>query len=157
MRRPLLTMIGIGVAIGSRVPLHHAAAAPVAAHATADGPAVDTVLERRDSGHFSTIAEVNGESLHFIVDTGADTVALTQGDARTAHVAFDPGQFAVVARGASGDVYGQKVQLDSVSLDGKRVADIGGLVLRDSDVSLLGQNYLRHLSVQIDGDTMRLR
>ena len=36
------------------------------------------------SGHFYTYAKVNGELVRFVVDTGADVVALTGEDARAA-------------------------------------------------------------------------
>ena len=159
MKVALLLTVVVGVVLGCVVPIARPAAtvaAPAAAPARADGP-VETVLERRGGGHFLAVAEVNGEPIRFVVDTGADTVALTQEDARRAHVAFDPAQFQVVGRGASGEVRGQEVQLDSVALDGKRVSGIRALVLDGSDISLLGQNYLRHVSVEINGDTMRLR
>ena len=158
MGRALLTMILLGVAIGSALPVARPrAAAPPPIVANVDRP-VATVLERRESGHFLTVADVNGEPVPFVVDTGADVVALTTDDARRAHVVFDPAEFTVVAHGASGDVRGQQVRLQAVSVDGKRVSDITGVVLADSPVSLLGQTYLRHLdSVEIRGDTMTLR
>ncbi len=158
MRLALLTMILLGVAIDSVLPTAHPHVEP-APHLVADvDRAVDTVIERRESGHFLTVAEVNGEPIRFVVDTGADVVALTVGDARRAHVAFDPARFEVIGHGASGDVRGQEVRLRDVVLDGKRASDIGGVVLESSPVSLLGQTYLRHLaSVEINGDRMTLR
>ncbi len=125
--------------------------------ATTDQP-VQTVLERRDSGHFLTVADVNDEPVRFVVDTGADMVALTVDDARRAHVAFDPGQFTEVAQGAGGPVRGQDVRIASLVLDGKRATDVRGVVLEGGGVSLLGQTYLRKIgSVHIEGDRMTLR
>lgn len=158
MRQALLAVIGVGVAIGCVLPNGRSAAPTRAATSPApDDRPIETVLERRAGGHFLAVADVNGEPIRFVVDTGADTVALTEEDARRAHVAFDPARFEVVAHGASGDVRGEEVQLNSVVLDGKRVAGLRGLVLEGSQLSLLGQNYLRHMDVEIRGDTMRLR
>lgn len=160
MRLALLTVILLGVAIGSVLPTARPDAAPAPAQrAIADvDTAVDIVIERRDSGQFLTVADVNGEPIRFVVDTGADVVALTVEDAQRAHVAFDPARFGVIGHGASGNVRGQEVRLRDVVLDGKRASDIGGVVLESSPVSLLGQTYLRHLaSVEIKGDTMTLR
>jgi aspartyl protease family protein len=118
----------------------------------------ETVIDRGDNGHFTTVAEVNGEPIRFVVDTGATTVALTQDDARRAGVAFDTSQFAVIGKGASGDVRGQEVTLRDVELEGKRVDDVRAVVLDGLGVSLLGQNYLRHLdTVSISGDRMTLK
>jgi aspartyl protease family protein len=156
----MLSVILIGVLVGFALPNGKTRAVTPAPPALAEGVEVarETVIERRPNGHFSTVAEVNGEPIHFVVDTGADTVALTLEDARQAHVTFDPAEFEIVASGASGPVRGQEVMLKKVSLDGKKVEDIRAVVLEGLDVSLLGQNYLRHLdTVSISGDRMTLR
>ena len=151
----VVTGIGIGVAIPVARPQAVAPAVPVVE--AADGP-LETVLDRSGGGHFYTAADVNDEPIRFLVDTGASMVALTIEDARRAHVAFDPAQFTVIGKGASGDVRGQAVRIASVVLDGKRATDISGVVLESSEVSLLGQSYLRHVdTVEIKGDRMRLR
>ena len=80
-----------------------------------------------------------------MVDTGATGVALTEGDARRLGIALDPANYQVVGSGASGAVYGQFVTLDSVSLDGKRVEQVSGAVLKGSEVSLLGQSFLSRM------------
>ncbi len=163
MKYALLAVTVGGIAIGLMLP--GAKRAPVAATpaaaaqpvAAADQPR-PTVLDREDNGHFFTVADVNGEPIRFVVDTGATTVALTKDDARRAGVKFDEGQFGVVGTGASGDVRGQVVELDDVVLDGKRVSGIHALVLEGLTISLLGQNYLSHLdSVSISGDKMTLK
>ncbi|HVF94962.1 MAG TPA: TIGR02281 family clan AA aspartic protease [Sphingomonas sp.] len=151
----VVTGIGIGVAIPVARPQVVATAGTVV---EAPGRPVETVLDRSGGGHFYTAADVNDEPIRFLVDTGASTVALTIEDARRAHVAFDPAQFTVIGKGASGDVRGQAVRIASVVLDGKRATDISGVVLESSNISLLGQSYLRHVdTVEIKGDRMRLR
>lgn len=160
MKFAFLAVTMMGIMLGLLLPGGKPKAAPppvLAAVATADRPR-ETVLEREENGHFFTVANVNGEPIKFVVDTGATTVALTQDDARRAGVKFDPGQFDVVGSGASGAVRGQEVLLDDVELDGKSVSGIHALVLDGLTVSLLGQNYLRHLdSVSISGDKMTLK
>lgn len=146
----------VGVVIGSLMPTPRPTAT-VVAPVKADVPR-ETVLAREDSGHFLTVAEVNDEPVRFLVDTGADVVALTVEDAKRAHVFFDTAKFEDVGRGASGTVRGQRVQIADLDLDGKRVRDVEAVVLEGSEVSLLGQTYLRKLdSVHIEGDRMRLR
>jgi aspartyl protease family protein len=159
MRWALLLVIAAGVAIGTLMPVKRPPA-PVIAAAEAEpaDPPRETVIAPNSNGHFVTYAKVDGEPIQFVIDTGADMVALTMEDARKAKVSFDPGAFEVVARGASGNVFGQRVMIDELSLDGKVVRDVHGAVIRDLDISLLGQSYLRHLkSVQMSGDEMRLR
>ncbi len=159
MKFAFLAVTMMGIALGLMLPGGKPKAAPPAALVAAVGDQPrDTVLEREDNGHFFTVADVNGEPIKFVVDTGATTVALTQDDARRAGVQFDPGQFEVVGSGASGAVRGQEVLLKDVELDGKKVSDIHALVLDGLTISLLGQNYLRHLdSVSISGDRMTLK
>ena len=159
MKYAILAFAAGGIAIGLALPgPKPAPAAPAMAAVvkSADQPR-DTVLEREDNGHFFTVADVNGEPIKFVVDTGATTVALTQDDARRAGVKFDPGQFEVVGSGASGAVRGQEVLLDDVVLDGKRVSGIHALVLEGLGISLLGQNYLSHVDISIVGDKMILK
>jgi aspartyl protease family protein len=154
-----VTGIAIGLAIPTAKPKVAAtpAAQPAAAVPAKDVP-VETVLDRMPSGHFLAVADVNDEPIRFVVDTGADTVALTIEDAKRAHVVFDPAQFQVVGRGASGDVRGQEVRIADIVLDGKRATDVRAVVLEGSDMSLLGHTYLRHLrNVQISNDKMTLR
>jgi len=158
MRGAILLMIPIGGAIGYLMPISRQTASAVAATEQTSEKPRETKLTRWSSGHFYTDAYVNKKTIHFVVDTGATDVALTEADARMAGIKFDPSQFHVVGTGASGAVMGQEVNLDEVDLDGKRARDLKGVVLQGLEVSLLGQNYLRQLhGVQIDGDTMTLR
>ncbi|THD35554.1 MAG: TIGR02281 family clan AA aspartic protease [Sphingomonas sp.] len=157
MKFAFLAMTMLGIALGLLLPGGKPKAAPVAlAVAAADQPR-ETVLERDDNGHFFTVADVNGEPIKFLVDTGATTVALTEDDARRAGVAFDRASYEDVARGAGNVLRGQRVQLKDVVLDGKRVGDVRAAVVEGLDVSLLGQNYLSHVDLSISGDKMTLK
>jgi aspartyl protease family protein len=160
MKIVFAVVIVVGIAIGLAIPVAKSptpTAAALAAAPAEDVP-VDTVLDRSAGGHFLAVADVNGEPIRFVVDTGADMVALTEEDATRAHVAFDPAQFEVVGKGAAGPVRGQEVRIGKIVLDGKRATDVYGVVLEGAEVSLLGHSYLRHISdVQIKGDKMTLR
>lgn len=164
MKLALGSVIIVGIGIGLALPAAKRPPAPAAAAvATAtDGTAprdvpTPTRIERSNSGHFLAVAEVNKEPIRFLVDTGADTVALTMEDARRAHVDFDPERFEIVGKGAAGYVRGQEVRIADIVLDGKRVSDVRAVVLQDSEMSLLGQTYLRHIdTVKISDDTMTL-
>ncbi|MDP5277629.1 TIGR02281 family clan AA aspartic protease [Sphingomonas sp. DG1-23] len=159
MRWAFLSVIAIGLVIGLMAPVKRPSV-PVPAAAAAEPADIpeETVIRPDGRGHFFAFAQVDGETVRFVVDTGADMVALTLDDARRAGIKFDPEKFDVVARGASGDVYGERVVIDDIVLDGKRVRDVHAAVVEDLDVSLLGQTYLRKLrSVHLTGDEMRLR
>ncbi|MBV9932376.1 MAG: TIGR02281 family clan AA aspartic protease [Alphaproteobacteria bacterium] len=167
MLKPLLVVMGIGAGIGLLWPTGHAsapgpaparavAAAPVAPGEIRSGSGQQTLLKRASGGHFYTDVEVNGQLVHVVVDTGATDVALTVDDARRIGIPFSEAEFQVVGEGASGPVRGKVVTLDRVSLEGKDVQGVRAVVLEGLPISLLGQGYLSHVSVEMSGDYMRL-
>jgi len=159
MGRLFLFIVGLGLAIGAFMPSGHSHGSGHPHRvSTPSEPAKETLLERSDSGHFYTYAKVNGELVHFIVDTGADVVALTTDDAERLGIPVNPSQFYVIGEGASGPVRGMPVTIDSIEVDGKLVNDVDGVVLADSSMSLLGQSYLSRMGeVQMRGEYMVLR
>ena len=159
MDKLLLYIVVIGIAIGVAMPSSKPSSHDSPHRVTNPSePPKETQLERTESGHFYTYATVNGQLVKFVVDTGADVVALTPEDAERAGVKFNPAQFEVVAEGAGGPVRGQDVRIDSIEVDGKLVNDVRGVVLENSRKSLLGQSYLSRMGeVQMRGDTMVLR
>jgi aspartyl protease family protein len=157
MQKALFLVIAAGVGLGLMWPTGPSSA-PTAPDAATAGHPKETLLRRRDNGHFYVDAEVNGELVNFVVDTGASGVALTVRDARRLGIAFSPGEFTVIGSGASGPVRGKAVTLDKVSLDGKEVRAVGGVIAEGLDQSLLGQSYLSRISsVEMSGDYMRLQ
>lgn len=118
----------------------------------------ETVVPRAFNGHFYTDADINGQPVHMVVDTGATGVALTIGDAQRLGIPFDPANFQVIGGGASGAVRGAIVTLGDVAVGGKHASNVDAAVIEGLEISLLGQSYLRHLdNVEISGDTMHLR
>ena len=116
------------------------------------------VLKREPDGHFYADALVNNMSVRFMVDTGATGIALTRDDARRAGLAVSAGMFDVVAEGASGDVKGEWVTLESVRLGQEEAMNVPAVILDGGQQSLLGQSFLQQFSsVEIKGDRMLLR
>jgi aspartyl protease family protein len=115
-------------------------------------------LSREDDGHFYADVQVNGATLHMLVDTGASEIALSREDARTAGLGVSIGMPEVVGRGADGDVHGEIATLDRVALGEKTVEGLQAVVLNSGEQSLLGQSFLSKFdTVQIQGDKMFLR
>jgi aspartyl protease family protein len=156
MTKAFMIVIVAGVAIGLAWPPNDT---PIAASAELSSPERrETTLERESNGHFYAHAKVNGELVRFVVDTGASTVALTVADAERLGIPINPATFEVVGEGASGLVRGERVMLESVDIDGKRVDNVRAVVLEGSRLSLLGQSYLSRMGeVQMKGDYMVLR
>jgi len=152
--KALIVTIGLGLVIGLAWPVSDKAEPKPA---TSSEPR-ETTLERERNGHFYTYAEVNGQPVRFVVDTGASFVALTVQDAKRLGIPFSPGEFEIIGEGASGLIRGKLVQLDSVEIDGKRVTNVKAAILEGSRLSLLGQSYLSRMGeVQMRGDYMVLR
>ena len=64
----------------------------------------------------------------------------------------------VVGQGAGGDVHGELVTLDRVSLGGAAAEEMTAVVIDGGEMSLLGQSFLSKFdSVEIKGDRMVLR
>ena len=155
--KALIFVLLLGAGIGLMWPSGDAEAPTAAVAMTEPAKPKETVLERSHGGHFYVDAEVNGQLVHFVVDTGATSVALTVDDARRIGLPFSTGEFEVVGSGASGPVRGKSVMLDKVSVDGKEVRGVSGAVLEGLGISLLGQSYLSRIGgVEMSGDYMRL-
>jgi aspartyl protease family protein len=155
--KAFIFFIAVGLVVGLAWPSNRAAepvAPAVSSAAATDDEPRETVLERSNGGHFYANAEVNGQLVRFLVDTGASGIALTEADAERIGLDFDRGAYEQVGMGASGPVRGKFVTLDKVSLDGKAAHGVEGAILEGSDISLLGQDYLGRFSVEMRGDTM---
>jgi aspartyl protease family protein len=132
-----------------------AALSPPAAAPSADGA---MTLQRQMDGHFYADAEINGTTIHMLVDTGATAIALTRDDARKAGIGISIGMPNVVGQGAGGEVKGEFVTVDRIRLGGKTGEAMNAVVLDGGGMSLLGQTFLgKFASVEIHGDTMVLR
>jgi len=115
----------------------------------------DTVIERDGGGQFHVNADVNGQEVRFLVDTGADVVALTTEDAARLGIAPDPASFQPILRTASGTGYGAPVRIDHLAIGGRDLDDVEAVVVRGLPVSLLGQSVLRQMgSVTLEGDRL---
>jgi aspartyl protease family protein len=118
----------------------------------------EIALTREYNGHFYANAEINGLPIRVLVDTGASGIALSRSDAQRAGLAVSAGMYEVIGQGANGDVRGEYVKLDRVSLGSKTAEGVTAVVLDEGDQSLLGQSFLSKFdTVEIRGDTMFLR
>ena len=104
-------------------------------------------IAKSADGHFWAEAEVNGETVRVLVDTGASAVALTPADAR--RLGLDPDRLLYTRQitTAGGGVRAAPVELDHVTVGGARVEHVSALVVdKGLSASLLGMSYLGRLS-----------
>lgn len=113
----------------------------------------------RTNGQFFTQGRVNSGSVHFLIDTGASTVALTPEDAQKAGIHLRDLVFDRPVDTANGRTMGASVKLRDVSLGGVRVTNVEAIVLKEGlSVSLLGMTFLGKLQkVEVMPNQMVLR
>jgi aspartyl protease family protein len=122
------------------------AEAPMPEAAAAAGGS-DAELTKSADGHYWADAQVNGQSVHVLVDTGSTTVALTPDDARRLGLDPDDLNYAYQVSTASGMARAAQVHLASVSVAGAEVDNVDALVVEKGlPTSLLGMSYLGRLS-----------
>ena len=150
----LVGVVGAGVAIGLLWPTaqRSSAAAPAKAGGT------EVAIERSSDHHYYADAQVNGHSVHFMIDTGAGETALTEADARAIGLTIDPSKYEVIGDGASGLVRGQFVQLQSIDVGGIKQANAQAVIVPGASQSLLGQPFLEKVDeIVIRQGEMRLK
>jgi aspartyl protease family protein len=134
-----LATIAGGATLGIFWPLHKS-------ETPANSPfATEVTLERDSDRHFYADVEVNGRSIHFLVDTGSSEIALTEDDARKIGIEVDPSKYELIGQGASGIVRGQYVDLEKIELGGIRESNAKAVVVQGANVSLLGQPFLENV------------
>jgi len=120
-----------------------------------------TVTLRKDqaSGQFFTHARVNSGRVHFLVDTGASSVALTLNDAKKIGIKPRDLNYNVPISTAGGRNYAAIVTLDSISVGAITIRNVQAFVVpKGLEISLLGMTYLGELQkVEATRDTLFLR
>lgn len=119
-----------------------------------------TVALRAGTGrHFRAFAEMNGQRVQVLIDTGATDVALTKDDARRIGIDPETLSYTIPYRTANGTSFGAPVRIASIKIGDIIVDDVPGHVAAgDLGQSLLGMSFLRRLSsFEVRGDEMVLR
>jgi aspartyl protease family protein len=115
-------------------------------------------LNRDGSGQFTLRADVNGSEVEFLVDTGADMVALTEQEAESLGILPAEEEFLPTMQTASGTGYGAPIVLEEVEIAGQRLHDVEAVVVKDLGTNLLGQSALRQLGgIELKGDKMVIK
>lgn len=119
----------------------------------------DTVtLSATTRGQFFMSGSINGRSMRFVIDTGADLTTLSRAEARRIGLDYRGGMPAKAAT-VNGVVNGWRVSLDSVRIGDITVRDVDAMVV-DNDtlsVGLLGMSFLGRFDMQRQGSTLVLR
>jgi len=115
------------------------------------------VIESNERGLFHVEGAINGHDVTFLVDTGADTVAMSTSAAASFDIDYESGRVSLAST-ANGAVPMYAVTLDRVTVGTIELDDIPAAIITDPgpDEVLLGMSFLRQLEISQDGDTMTL-
>lgn len=114
-----------------------------------NGMAIENAITFRadNNGHYRVNAEINGEKVDFMIDTGATSVVLTMDDAEKIGFNLEDLTFVAPASTANGVVYNAPIRLNALSVGPIRVESVEGFVNQgELDISLLGMSFLNRLS-----------
>jgi len=104
-------------------------------------------VPRARDGHYYLTLQINGNSVDFLVDTGASDMVLNADTAQ--HVGIETSTLAYLGRAmtANGEVRTARVRLDSVSLGPVTDRNVSAWVNEGAlEQSLLGMGYLQRFS-----------
>jgi aspartyl protease family protein len=107
-------------------------------------------------GHFMAQGTINGHAVHFMVDTGATSVAIGMRDAERLGIDFRKGVPGMSGT-ANGSVQTWRVKLASVRVGDVEVFDVDGAVLGASmPFVLLGNSFLTRFQMKRENDMLVL-
>lgn len=142
-------IVWLALVIAGYVLIDHFSAPDPVVRSRASGSYEIVVPVARD-GHYYLEGAVNGETVTFLVDTGASYVSIGSDVAARANL---PAGVAGFFTTANGSVEGRIVRSQTVAADIFEVSGITVAVMPTrSEFGLLGQNFLRYFTVsQSDG------
>lgn len=116
------------------------------------------LIKRGDDGHFSLRADVNGEKVDFLIDSGATFTALNLTTANQSDVPTDVSSFPVMLGTANGDVLAKRGVIAKLKIGSYTLYDHKVVVSQSfGDTNVLGMNFLDKLkSWKVEGNSMTL-
>ncbi len=143
--------------IGSRLTGGLISGSPVSS-LSADGRQ-QAMVTRTPDRHFEVSADVNGTSVAFVVDTGANAVVLTYNDAERIGIDTQSLDYRIPIDTANGRTTAAPATIAAIDIGNIRRDNVQALVARRGDLSrsLLGMTYLETLwGFEIRGDRLIL-
>lgn len=114
------------------------------------------VLSAGSGGHFFSSAQINGQAVQVVVDTGATMVALSQADAQRIGLNYQAGQKIQIST-ANGVIPAWRIKLGSVRIGDVMVYEVDSVVSSGSmPYVLLGNSFLSRFQMTRTNDEMVL-
>lgn len=121
-------------------------------------PGKELVVWKDAHNMFRIYGSINNFSTHFLIDTGATSVAMSSQAAKRIGLNYKKGS-PMQASTASGVARGYRINLDKVKIGHIQLYNVQAAVLEGSFPTevLLGQSFLSRIHMVRDGDKMKLR
>ena len=133
-----------GASTPPEAPQAAVAVTPAVAPAPLNG---DASIAKSADGHYWADAQVDGQQVHFLVDTGATAVALTADDARRLGFIPETLTYNYTVMTANGPARAAQIKLGVVSVGRAQVNGVEAFVIdKGLPTSLLGMTYLGRLT-----------
>ncbi len=113
------------------------------------------ILERNRQGHYVATGKINGQTVDFLLDTGATHVAIPEHLATRLQLKKGPAHQTVTANGTSTSYI---TRLDTVSLGHITLTNVPASISTGMqfDEILLGMSFLKHLKITQQGKYLTL-
>ncbi|PIR39900.1 MAG: hypothetical protein COV35_00330 [Alphaproteobacteria bacterium CG11_big_fil_rev_8_21_14_0_20_39_49] len=115
-------------------------------------------VKASQDGHFYINTEINGQSVRFMVDTGASDIVINKRTAEKIGIDLNSLQYINTYYTANGKVRGAPVRLENIKVGNYTINDIRASVNEaDMNKSLLGMSFLNKLNgYEVKNDTLTL-
>lgn len=141
--------------VGSRITAGLIPGSPISGRAL-DG-SLTVTLAKSANGHFEVNGRVNGARVHFLVDTGASSVVLSQEDAERAGIDTSSLVYNVPINTANGRASAGSINISTLQIGDIERQNIRAMVTQEGLMtgSLLGMNFLQTLGgFSVRGDQL---
>lgn len=120
---------------------------------------VEEKIYANNRGMFLAVGSINGQSVRFLIDTGATTVAMNKLQAKKLGVRYRIDGEPATASTASGYVRSYRVHLKTVTLGKIKRRNVEAMVIDGNHPGpiLLGMSFLGELEIEKSGNTMLLK
>ena len=119
----------------------------------------EVIISLNGNGQFLTAGAINKQVVSFLVDTGANTVALNSGHARKLGIDYTNKGSPTMVSTASGVTKAWKVNLDIVSVGEITLHHVEAVIIEGNFPThiLLGMSFLGNLEIYREQQTMTLK
>ncbi len=119
-------------------------------------PTISEQIIIDDYGMFRGHGSINGQSVSYLIDTGASSVAMSERDARQLGIQYRLDGQPIKTNTASGVANAWSIQLKTVTLGKLKQRNVRGVVIEGDypKYVLLGMSFLNRMKVEKEGNKM---